>query len=613
MLNHKLILFGGKGGVGKTSCAAAAALHAAHTKKTLLISTDPAHSLSDSFEKSIGKSIKKIKKNLDVIELDSNTLLHEFKKEYSSIIKQIVGEGTFFSKNEINNFFDLSLPGMDEVMALLYVIHMLKRNEYDIIMLDTAPTGHTIRLLEMPEVMMTYMRVLDGMRKKHRVMMRMVARRYVQDKADLFIASMQEDMQNIAALLKSSQTVFVPVVIPEAMAVQETKRLLNILNKYNIPVGTIFINKVMHNNCDFCKKKRKEQLKYVRQIEKLGSTKSIPLFPVELKGKYIQQLANIMFNKEYVLPEPKKLTIPACSCTSLKIPLQKTFVLFGGKGGVGKTTMAAAAALHLSKERKVLLFSTDPAHSLSDSFEKKIGKNITTIQKNLDVLEIDAYKVLDDLKNQYKKEINNFFSSVLASSSKITIDVPYDRKVMEDLIELAPPGIDEIMAIKTIMDILKKNEYDVIVLDTAPTGHTIRLLEMPGFAEKWVATLRDVLESYPLSEGLEDMLDELLASIRLVRKTLVSNKTLFVPVTIPEAMSIAETKDLLRALQGLGVQTRQVVVNNIFPSSSCDFCMTKRAVQYEHVKKLSLSVVCVELKEKEVKGEQLKSIAKELF
>ncbi|MFH1317025.1 MAG: ArsA-related P-loop ATPase [Candidatus Woesearchaeota archaeon] len=200
MINNKLLIFGGKGGVGKTSCAAATAIYAASKgKKTLILSTDPAHSLSDSFEKEIGNKITRINENLEVLrnpkgisetqgnkvssapkiakrflsapktqgfldalEIDAASLLKDYKTKYGDLIKQIANEGTFFSKEDIQEFFDLSLPGMDELMALVKIIDILEEDKYDLLILDTAPTGHTIRLLEMPQLLTSYVNVFAG-------------------------------------------------------------------------------------------------------------------------------------------------------------------------------------------------------------------------------------------------------------------------------------------------------------------------------------------------------------------------------------------------------------------------------------------------------------------
>lgn len=593
LIDNKFLLFGGKGGVGKTSCASATALHLAKQgKKVLVLSTDPAHSLSDSFGVDIGNKVTKIKDNLFALEIDAAVLLTEYKKKYGNLIKQIADEGTFFSKDDIQQFFDLSLPGMDELMALLKIIDILAEEKYDLLILDTAPTGHTIRLLELPDLMTSYIKVLAEMRRKHYVVVSMMTRRkYVKDKADEFIDKMHHDVEQLKKVLKDSSTKFVPVLIPEKMALAETERLITVLEKYEVPVGEVIINRVMGEDCDFCKSRRQNQEKYLSEIKKKFSKyqiKEVPLFVQEIKAKSLEVLAKVLFGEKYELPKPTtKKVIEKFTSDKLSIKSTTEFLLFGGKGGVGKTSCAAAVALEESAKKKVLVFSTDPAHSLSDSFGVSIGNKVTKINDNLSALEIDSYTLLNNLKKQYKKEIHDFFSSVFKSSTTATIDAPYDRRVMEDLFDLCPPGIDEIIALKTMMDLMKEGKYDLFILDTAPTGHTIRLLEMPEIAEQWVATLLDIQEKYPISFEIGETLQEMLETIKKVRKMLAdSAKSEFVIVSIPEAMSVLETSDLVAGLKRLKVAINYVIINKIIPTSKCAFCSVKRSEQMGYVKQL---------------------------
>lgn len=622
LIDNHLLLFGGKGGVGKTSCAAATAIYAASQgKKTLIISTDPAHSLSDSLEKEIGDKIINIKENLDALEINAVSLLKEYKKKYSHLIKQIVEEGTFFSQGDIQDFFDLSLPGMDELMALLKVIDLLEENKYDLLILDTAPAGHTIRLLELPDLMTAYVKVLAEMRQKHQVVISMMTRRYVKDEADKFIEKMHQDVERIKAVLKDTKkTRFVPITIPEAMSILETERLMEVLKKYQMPIEELLVNGVMKENCAFCKARKLNQEKYLQEIKRKFSAykiNEIPLFPTEIKGKNLETLAKVLFGEKYQLP-PAPLQ-PAAKITFDKLTVKPSieFLLFGGKGGVGKTSCAAAVALQESKQKKVLIFSTDPAHSLSDSFEIAIGNSITKIKENLDGLETDSYALLGELKKKYKKEIKEFFSSVFRTTTGATIDAPYDRKVMEDLFELAPPGIDEIMALKTMMERMEEKKYDLFILDTAPTGHTIRLLEMPEIAEEWVKTLLDIEEKYPIPFEIGEALQEMLSTIKKVREILINPKrTEFIIVTIPEAMALLETEDLVKSLKRMQVPVEHLIVNKIIPQNDCTFCQGKKAEQISYIKKfqeLGLKTVGVGLFEKEVKGENLNRLRGSLF
>ncbi|MDP3182793.1 MAG: ArsA family ATPase, partial [Desulfobaccales bacterium] len=145
----RLLFFGGKGGVGKTTCAAAAALRLARTRPTdtfLLVSTDPAHSLADSL------ADFRPPPNLRVLEFSAQECLEAFKARNRGKFAEIAARGTFLDDEDISRFLDLSLPGLDELMAMLEISRWAEAGDYATIIVDTAPTGHTLRLLMMPEL-----------------------------------------------------------------------------------------------------------------------------------------------------------------------------------------------------------------------------------------------------------------------------------------------------------------------------------------------------------------------------------------------------------------------------------------------------------------------------
>jgi arsenite-transporting ATPase len=148
-------------------------------------------------------------------------------------------------------------------------------------------------------------------------------------------------------------------------------------------------------------------------------------------------------------------------------------LLFGGKGGVGKTTCAAACALRLARGgRRVLLLSTDPAHSLGDALDLALSDEPRKVEERLVVRELDADRAFAAQRDQYRKSVDGLFDAVRGGSQ---FDAPYDRVVVQDLIELAPPGLDELFALFAVIEALRE-DHDLVVVDTAPTGHSLRLL-----------------------------------------------------------------------------------------------------------------------------------------
>ncbi len=270
--------------------------------------------------------------------------------------------------------------------------------------------------------------------------------------------------------------------------------------------------------------------------------------------------------------------------------IKNRIVIFGGKGGVGKTTAAASYALAAAQadpKRKVLVFSTDPAHSLSDSFAEKIGelKKGVAGNKNLDAMEIDPRKWFEELKDRYRSWTDDLFTSL---SGRSGMEIQFDREAMRELVELTPPGIDEIAALGTISELLDENRYDSIILDTAPTGHLIRFLELPQVALSWIRTFMKLLLKYQNVVRASEVAEELVALSKSIKRVLalLTDRELceFVAVSIPERMSLEETIDLAKSLEKLKVPLRKLLINGVVSEDAakqCRFCKARRKGQME--------------------------------
>ncbi len=264
-------------------------------------------------------------------------------------------------------------------------------------------------------------------------------------------------------------------------------------------------------------------------------------------------------------------------------------MIFGGKGGVGKTTAAAAYALALAEanpKEKILVFSTDPAHSLSDSFDEEIGeqKNGVAGHANLDGMEIDPGKWFEELKQRYRTWTDELFASLSGGSR---MEIKFDREAMRELVELTPPGIDEIAALGTISDLLDLERYQTLVLDTAPTGHLIRFLELPQVALSWIRTFMKLLLKYKDVMQATQVAEELVALSKSIKKVIAlltdPERCEFVGVAIPERMSLEETVDLAKSLEKLKVPMGKLLINGVVPSNDCKFCGSRRKMQEQVV------------------------------
>lgn len=300
----KLILFGGKGGVGKTTCACSTALYLAKDFKTLIFSTDPAHSIADSLGEKIGNEPKEIKrvKNLSALEVNAEKALSKFKTEHENQIKKIMETGTNLDAEDIDSVLALPIPGMDEVMGFKTMIDLIDEASFDKYVVDTAPTGHALRLLTSPRLLDDWIKVMAKMRWKYRYVVETFAGKYNPDEGDDFLLTMKKTVKRIESLLRDpSRSEFIAVTIPEDMAILETERLINNLGKHGIKVKQLLINNVLRSSgCKFCREKRKEQDKYINQIRmKFNGLKTtiIPSQPREIKGiEALMRLKEQLFN-----------------------------------------------------------------------------------------------------------------------------------------------------------------------------------------------------------------------------------------------------------------------------------------------------------------------------
>ncbi len=287
----KLVIFGGKGGVGKTSCAIATALALSQNYKTLLISTDPAHSVSDCLEQEIGFKVVKVvgADNLSAIEVVADEALSVFKAVHHSELKKLLVTSTNFDNEDIDDMLTLSIPGIDEIMSFKTIIDFIDEGGYEKYVVDTAPTGHALRLISSPKLLDAWIKVAAKMRWKYRYMITSFSGSYKQDEVDAFLLSLKRTVKRIENILKDeTKCEFIPVCIPEAMAIMETVRLLADLHKSQINARQIIVNNVMvSDDCSFCKSRKAGQVKYIQQISDIFDNLNrveVPVFAEEIKG-----------------------------------------------------------------------------------------------------------------------------------------------------------------------------------------------------------------------------------------------------------------------------------------------------------------------------------------
>ncbi len=302
----KLVFFGGKGGVGKTTSSAAFALHCANNgEKTLLVSTDPAHSLCDIFEKKIGSEITPLNNNLFAIEIDpveeSENYIEGIKSKMKDIVSPIIIK-------EVEKQLDAASvsPGSDEsaVFDKLMEVILEYREKYDRIVIDTAPTGHTLRLLSLPELLGGWMDRLIEKRVQAMELYQM-SRRYdrefknsIQDDPVIStLKSRKDKMERTREILTNSELVsFVFVMNAEKLPLEETKKAIDILEKYGFIIQDIVVNRILPEDIseDFWKKRKALEQVYLEKIDEYFNDKNIikvPLIAEDVKSENLTILS----------------------------------------------------------------------------------------------------------------------------------------------------------------------------------------------------------------------------------------------------------------------------------------------------------------------------------
>ncbi len=303
----QLIMVGGKGGVGKTTCSAALAFHFARSgQKTLLISSDPTPSLSDIFETKIGDQEKKIKgvENLYGLEISSEAVLQRWKERFGPEIYEVLSAFSNLDYDFVDHIG--GAPGIEEEYMLNAIMELVESGKYGRVIWDTAPAGHTLRLLHLPQLFLNHLEAaarfyvnLYGAFEKvaSTVRLRKSKRTILQ-----IIEGWKELSQRVLDFIRDHQrTAYVIVTIAEALGVRLTDRLLRDFHAFHLTVGHLIVNNLVKEaDCDFHRQRQAMQHKYLKILrenyDQRLSLVELPLLPYEVKGvKRVTEVAEILF------------------------------------------------------------------------------------------------------------------------------------------------------------------------------------------------------------------------------------------------------------------------------------------------------------------------------
>jgi arsenite-transporting ATPase len=604
--------FGGKGGVGKTTCAAAAAVSAADGgRRVLAVSMDPAHSLGDALDARLGARPRRVptrRGTLYAAELDADGALRRWLAARQDALRAIAERGTYLDRDDVDRFLGLSVPGVDELMGLIELTGLANARAYDEVVVDGAPTGHMLRLLEMPATLRQLAAVLDTMQEKHRVLVAALGRgRFREDPAEEVIDELERLGKDTAALLRDrGRSAFTWVLRPEALSLAEARDGIATLEAAGMHVASVIVNGITPpppSPCALCDGRRRDEASVIAEAREAWGDRlrAMPALDREPRGVAALLAASRRLGRAPRITRTRgprrprgrpKAGAPPAWLPALA-PQGVRLLLLGGKGGVGKTSSAVAIADALARagRRRVLVLSADPAHSLGDVLDRPVGDREAAVPgaRGLAARELDAAAAYSARREQFRRGADTLFDAMRGGSA---LDASFDRAVARELMELAPPGIDELFAVLAVTEALARGATapEVVVLDTAPTGHALRLLALPDAARQWVQAFLAVLLKYREVAALGRMAYDLLALSRdlgalggLLRDR---ERTAFVVVSRPGMLPRRETERLLDSLHALDIPIGGMIVNAVTPPG-CARCRRRAAGERRDVAALA--------------------------
>jgi arsenite/tail-anchored protein-transporting ATPase len=548
---RRLTFVGGKGGVGKTTVAAALAVSLADLgEDALLVSLDPAHSVGDALERAVGPepALVDAVPRLRALEVDAVRERTRFLERHRPALRELLERGTWLDGADAEALLELPLPGADELAGVLRLLDLLAAEPGARIVVDTAPTGHTLRLLAMPAEVRGWLDALGSMETRGRAVAEALAGGYRPGAAAGFLEALERDLRRFEALLRDADaTRFVVVTTPEPVVTAETRRLRAALAAHGIASGGTVLNRARPG----------EAMAEGEDGDDAPPLRLPALAEVPVGVARLRALASLAA-EEVAGPEPGPPAEGGAGAGpdggAFPVPARRLFVV-GGKGGVGKSTVASALAVRLADGGgEVVLLSTDPAGSLADVWGVPVDetpRRAPTVP-SLELRQVDAAAAWDRFRERYRVEAERAVSGIAGVGAA-------------RLLELAPPGVDELMALEGVAERLDAPGRPTVVLDTAPTGHLLRLLEAPADVLAWAHTAMRLLLRYREVVGLGDAAERVLRfarSLRALRARLTDPaETAVWLVTLPEPMVAAETRRLAERLAALEMPVQALVVN----------------------------------------------------
>jgi arsenite-transporting ATPase len=513
----KYLFYTGKGGVGKTSVACATAVSLADSgKRVLLISTDPASNLQDVFSLELtnkGTPIPDVP-NLVVANLDPIQAAAEYRESVIAPYRGKLPDAVLANMEEqLSGSCTVEIAAFNEFSN--FITDGKVQKEYDHIIFDTAPTGHTLRMLQLPSAWSDFISEsthgasclgqLSGLESKKAIY-----------------------KQAVETLADGNLTTLILVTRPETAPFKEAARASGELSSLGVRNQMLVINGVLTEYSDSLSLNLYEKQQAAQSVMP-DSLQTLPLHMVPLRAYNVTGLENVraLLNTDHVTVHTETLNavhVPTLNHVIDELAASGKRVIFTmGKGGVGKTTIAAAVALGLAKRgSKVHLTTTDPAAHLKFVLDENCGISMSHIDE------------AEELKKYQSEVIGKARASGMSDG-----DIAY---VEEDL---RSPCTQEIAVFRAFAEIVDKADDQVVVIDTAPTGHTLLLLEST--------------QSY--NHEIQRTKGEIPESVQKLLPRLRSDETEVLIVALPEATPVYEALRLEDDLKRAGISAQWWIIN----------------------------------------------------
>lgn len=595
-MSTRYLFFSGKGGVGKTTMACATAVQEADIGlKTLIVTTDPASNLADVFEQPIGHQVTPIAgvSNLWAMEIDPDKATEEYRERILGPFRALMPEDVIKVLEE-----QFRSACTTEIASFDRFVDFMDGSEFDLVIFDTAPTGHTIRLLELPVDWSKF--IADSAKGAGQTCLGPV--QAIQESKDKYDRA-------IALLRDPSQTRFVFVLQPEQTAIFETERSAAELKRLGVESQELIINGLLPSEvCEqpLFRKRYEMQQQHLMEIRKrfFLPAREVLLQDGEIKG------AESLRKMALALQGDRSISIatgaPAGAngnqavrgigpdeLRALLAPSNGIgkAVFFTGKGGVGKSSISSITAVHLARQRfKTLLLTTDPAAHIGQVLDVPVGDRPAPVAgvSGLWSARIDPKTASEEYKARVLKDASARYSADMMAALRE---------------ELESPCTEEMAAFDKFTEYVDSDNYDVIVFDTAPTGHTLRLLELPfDYSQQVEMMVATTQQSNDIRAETQARFANIISRLR------DPERSVFVFVVYPESTPIVEAHRAMLDLKDAGIPTQLVVANQVIPEDQAtnSFFRSRRAMQVKYLgeieERFGVPVLVLPLLDQEIRG-----------